>query len=63
MGRKMAGPEAMKDPASKAKVPTRRVPPGHFLSSELESDTARFLAELKDRLRRRRLAEQRPALR
>jgi len=28
-------------------------PPGHFLNADLQSDTARFLAELKESIRRR----------
>jgi hypothetical protein len=54
----MAGPEAAKDAANThASAPT--TPPGTFLSSELESDTARFLAEVKDMIHRRNQAEQR----
>jgi hypothetical protein len=44
------------DPAQEAGKPNRKdgpPPPGEFLSPDLASDTARFLAELKNRLRRR----------
>jgi len=34
-------------------------PPGHFVSPELEADTARFLAEMKTRIRLRTQAEPR----
>lgn len=52
----MAGPEAAKNAANMhASAP--KAPPGTFLSSELESDTARFLAEVKDMIHRRREAE------
>ena len=34
-------------------------PPGHFVSAELEADTARFLAEMKTRIRLRTQAEPR----
>jgi hypothetical protein len=36
---------------------SRPAPPGHFLSPELASDCARFLDELRERLRRRAEAE------
>jgi len=32
--------------------------PGHFVSPELQADTARFLEEVKTRIRRRVQAEQ-----
>jgi hypothetical protein len=44
------------DPAQEAGKPEQKEgspPPGEFLSPDLASDTARFLAELKNRLRRR----------
>jgi hypothetical protein len=44
------------DPAQGAGKPEQKEgppPPGEFLSPDLASDTARFLAELKTRLRRR----------
>jgi hypothetical protein len=44
------------DPAQEAGKPEHKEgppPPGVFLSPDLASDTARFLAELKNRLRRR----------
>jgi len=53
MGRKMAGPKEQKAPASEANPAPVRTPPGHFLNSDLQSDTARFLAELKESIRRR----------
>jgi hypothetical protein len=53
MGRKMAGPEKQEVPAKRANPVALKTPPGHFLNSDLESDTARFLAELKESIRRR----------
>jgi len=53
MGRKMAGPKAQKAPANSANPGSDRTPPGHFLNSDLQMDTARFLAELKESIRRR----------
>jgi hypothetical protein len=44
------------DPAQEAGKPEQTEgppPPGEFLSPDLASDTARFLTELKNRLRRR----------
>jgi hypothetical protein len=44
------------DPAHQAGKPEQKEgppPPGEFLSPDLASDTARFLTELKNRLRRR----------
>lgn len=44
------------DPAQEAGKPEQKEgppPPGEFLSPDLASDTARFLTELKNRLRRR----------
>jgi hypothetical protein len=49
----MAGPEKQEVPAKRANPVSLRTPPGHFLNSDLESDTARFLAELKESIRRR----------
>jgi hypothetical protein len=54
----MAGPRT----AAKAEKPRKGVestPPGHFLSPELASDCARFVAEAKERARRRAEAERR----
>lgn len=48
----MAGPETAKT-AANTHVSAQEPPPGTFLSSELESDTARFLAEVKDMIDRR----------
>ena len=53
MGRKMAGPDTQEVPAKTANPTSGKAPPGHFLNSDLESDTARFLAELKESIRRR----------
>ena len=44
----MAGPKEQEAPASEANPAPIRTPPGHFLNSDLQSDTARFLAELKE---------------
>jgi hypothetical protein len=52
----MAGPEERKDAANEQDQPALRPPPGHFLNSDLQSDTARFLAELKASIRRREAA-------
>jgi hypothetical protein len=49
----MAGPDTQELPAQSANPGTLKAPPGHFLNSDLESDTARFLAELKESIRRR----------
>jgi hypothetical protein len=49
----MAGPEEQEVPAKRANPVSLKAPPGHFLNSDLESDTARFLAELKESIRRR----------
>jgi hypothetical protein len=49
----MAGPKAQKAPANRANPDPGRTPPGHFLNSDLQTDTARFLAELKESIRRR----------
>ena len=57
----MAGPKKTEVPA-KSQNPTRfDTPPGHFLNSDLQSDTARFLAELKESIRRRQEARGRLA--
>jgi hypothetical protein len=53
MGRKMAGPKKEEVPAQSANMSRPGTPPGHFLNSDLQSDTARFLAELKESIRRR----------
>jgi hypothetical protein len=47
MGRNMVGPKEQKSAANSANQNTATPPPGHFLNSDLQSDTARFLAELK----------------
>jgi hypothetical protein len=43
----MAGPKEQKAPANRVNPASFRTPPGHFLNSDLQSDTARFLAEVK----------------
>ena len=53
MGRKMAGPKKQEVPAKGASETRAVTPPGHFLNSDLQSDTARFLAEVKESIRRR----------
>ena len=45
------GPDSAQE-AGKPKQKAWPAPPGEFLSPDLASDTARFLAELKSRLRR-----------
>jgi hypothetical protein len=54
MGRKMAGPKEEKNAANAPNPGAAPPPPGHFLTPDLESDTARFLAELREAIRRRR---------
>ncbi|HKO74962.1 MAG TPA: hypothetical protein VJU01_06585 [Gaiellaceae bacterium] len=49
----MAGPKQQETPAKSENVIRRETPPGHFLNPDLQSDTARFLAELKESIRRR----------
>jgi hypothetical protein len=49
----MAGPKEQKTPANTPDQSSQTAPPGHFLNAELESDTARFLAQLKESIRRR----------
>jgi hypothetical protein len=39
--------------ANRPNPPSHPPPPGHFLNPDLQSDTARFLAELKESIRRR----------
>jgi len=53
MGRNMAGPKEQKSAAKTANPSALAPPPGHFLNSDLQSDTARFLAELKESIRQR----------
>lgn len=48
----MAGPDKA-DEQGKNEHPPRSAPPGEFLSADFESDCARFLAEAKERARRR----------
>jgi hypothetical protein len=49
----MAGPKKHEVPAKGANQTRPGTPPGHFLNSDLQSDTARFLAEVKESIRRR----------
>ena len=49
----MPGPKKQEVPAKTENPAPVGTPPGHFLNSDLESDTARFLAELKESIRRR----------
>jgi hypothetical protein len=41
------------EPQSEAERRAEEHPPGHFVSDELQSDTSRFLEEVKDVVRRR----------
>jgi len=41
------------EPQSEAERRSEELPPGHFVSDELQSDTWRFLEEVKDVVRRR----------
>ncbi len=49
----MAGPKKHEVPAKGANQTRPGTPPGHFLNSDLQLDTARFLAEVKESIRRR----------
>jgi hypothetical protein len=49
----MAGPKEPKSAANETNPQASSPPPGHFLNSDLESDTARFLAEIKASIARR----------
>jgi len=49
----MAGPKEQEVPAKSENHAHVGAPPGHFLNSDLQSDTARFLAELKESIQRR----------
>ena len=49
----MAGPKTHEVPAKGADETRAGTPPGHFLNPDLQSDTARFLAEVKESIRRR----------
>ena len=49
----MAGPKKHEVPAKTANEARAGTPPGHFLNPDLQSDTARFIAELKESIRRR----------
>jgi hypothetical protein len=50
----MAGPRKSRDTGmSRETVAQTRMPPGDFLSADFASDCARFLAEAKERARRR----------
>jgi hypothetical protein len=58
----MAGPKEQKKAANAPNPGAVASPPGHFLTPDLESDTARFLAELKESIRRREAQTTRGAL-
>jgi hypothetical protein len=49
----MVGPKEQEAAANAGNTYDAAPPPGHFLNSDLESDTARFLAELKASIARR----------
>jgi hypothetical protein len=49
----MTGPKKHEAPAKERNQTSAGTPPGHFLNSDLQSDTARFIAELKESIRRR----------
>ena len=49
----MVGPKKHEVPAKSANEACARTPLGHFLNPDLQSDTARFLAEVKESIRRR----------
>jgi hypothetical protein len=49
----MSGPKKQEVPAKSENQAPLGAPPGHFLNPELQSDTARFLAELKESIRQR----------
>jgi len=50
----MAGPRKSRDTGKSGETAAQtRMPPGDFLSADFASDCARFLAEAKERARRR----------
>ena len=51
VGRKVTGPGERERPPAVEQA--QAVPPGHFLSDELESDCARFLEDVRTLVRRR----------
>ena len=55
----MAGPEEQRQNAQEPHESKRSAPPGQFLSRDLESDTARFLEELRRSLKHRAEAQRR----
>jgi hypothetical protein len=52
----MAGPLEQESAASTTNPSLKAPPPGYFLNADLQSDTARFLAELKASIARREAA-------
>jgi hypothetical protein len=54
VGRNVTGPGERERPPADEQAST--APPGHFLSSELESDCARFLEDVRTLVRRREQA-------
>jgi hypothetical protein len=54
MGRNVTGPGERERPSANEQAST--TPPGHFLSSELESDCARFLEDVRTLVRHREQA-------
>ena len=59
----MTGPKEGENAVTEPKYGVRTQPPGHFLTPDLQSDTARFLAELREAIRRRKAAPGGPSLR
>jgi hypothetical protein len=51
VGRNVTGPGELEHPTASEQA--EAVPPGHFLSRELESDCARFLEDVRALVRRR----------
>jgi hypothetical protein len=51
VGRNVTGPGEHERPSAMEQA--QSAPPGHFLSSELESDCARFLEDVRTLVRRR----------
>lgn len=55
----------MKDHEEKQEKPRRKdeeAPPGDFLSEDLRDETARFLEEVKRRIKRRKEPDEKPKL-
>jgi hypothetical protein len=52
----------MKDDEEKPRRKDKETPPGDFLSEDLRDETARFLDEVKRRIKRRKETDEKPKL-